>query len=521
MSIGTVLVIDDEPDLRSVYELALVREGYGVDTAGSVAEGKDLLQANQYDVVITDMRLPDGLGLEIVKLIGEGGRAEKCLVVTAYGSAENAVEALKSGAFDYLTKPVNLKQLRQVVADAIQSSQNAGAQSVVAPGKVNVAGSGSQEERVKPVAAKNEEGELLGSSAVMQHVRDVIKRVAATMAPVLVHGESGTGKELVARAIHHNSHRAHGAFVAVNCGAIPENLMEAEFFGYRKGAFTGANEDRLGLFASAAGGTLFLDEIGELPLPMQAKLLRVIQERAVRPLGAPHEESIDVRIVSATHRNLAEDVKNGKFRQDLYYRLNVIEVFVPPLRERNGDIEEITQAVLQRICYESALPLVPIFEPKAQEKLRSYSFPGNVRELENILQRAVALCDGHIIYEHDLMMGGSSAGMASTKPQPVGWEEGNADGGGQVKTQEPARTEVWEEFDGTKDGIRDGMKDEALPENLSEYMDSIEREKLIQALEMHHFNRTAAAAQLGMSLRQIRYRMERLNIDVPESKDDK
>ena len=507
MSIGTVLVIDDEPDLRSVYELALVREGYGVDTAGSVEEGKGLLGTHQYDVVITDMRLPDGLGLEIVKLIGKNARTEKCLVVTAYGSAENAVEALKAGAFDYLTKPVNLKQLRQVVADAIQSSQNVDEKFVSAP-SAKAETVYAQTEAKNTPAEKDDNRELIGKSALMQHVRDVIKKVAATMAPVLVHGESGTGKELVARAIHQHSHRAHGAFIAVNCGAIPENLMEAEFFGYRKGAFTGANEDRMGLFASAAGGTLFLDEIGELPLPMQAKLLRVIQERAVRPLGAPQEEGIDVRIVSATHRNLAQDVKDGRFRQDLYYRLNVIEVFVPPLRERKEDIDEIALFILRRICYEAALPLVPIFEPAALEKLKNYPFPGNVRELENVLQRAVALCDGSVIYEHDLMLEQrASTTLQNAKPE-------NPDAG-RTETQSFV---PGQEYEVKKEGNSE-MQSDDLPSDLSAYMDSIERGKLIQALEKHNFNRTAAAAQLGMSLRQIRYRMERLNIDVPEDKE--
>lgn len=508
MSVGRILVIDDEPDLRSVYELALIREGYEVETAGSVAEGKALLDGNNYDVVITDMRLPDGLGLEIVKLIGEEHRAEKCLVVTAYGSAENAVEALKSGAFDYLTKPVNLKQLRQVVADAIQSSQQVAHEE---NRKLMESQPLSEPPLMHP---KNQEAvdvddygsKLLGQSTAMQQVRAVIKKVATSMAPVLIHGESGTGKELVARAIHHYSHRSKGVFVAVNCGAIPENLMEAEFFGYCKGAFTGANDDRKGLFASAAGGTLFLDEIGELPLPMQAKLLRVIQERAVRPLGSSLEESIDVRIVSATHRNLAEDVKNGRFRQDLYYRLNVIEVLVPPLRERNGDIEELAHAILQRVCYESALPIVPIFETKAIEALKAYSFPGNVRELENVLQRAVALCDGSIIYANDLM-------LEHHNPSQFAFEH-------EVQNNEESihAHVVGGSLNEDDEFLRSNSDD--LPSNLSAYMDNIEREKLIKALEMHKFNRTAAAAQLGMSLRQIRYRMERLNIDIPDVQDE-
>lgn len=515
MTVGTILVVDDEPDLRSVYELALVREGYDVDTAGSVSEGKECLANKQYDVMITDMRLPDGIGLELVKIAGSHDRPEKCLVVTAYGSAENAVEALKAGAFDYLTKPVNLKQLRQIVADVI-ASQERSPLSQVKSGAI------AQVREANPLLSNTSEDtkevsqKLLGSSLAMQQVRDVIARVAATMAPVLVHGESGTGKELVARAIHQKSHRAKGPFIAVNCGAIPEDLMEAEFFGYRKGAFTGANENRDGLFAAAAGGTIFLDEIGELPLLMQAKLLRVIQERAVRPLGAAEEERLDVRVVSATHRTLADDVQKGRFRQDLFYRLNVIEVIVPPLRARTEDIEEIAQSVLKRICYEASLPLIPIIEPKALAKLKAYSFPGNVRELENILQRAVAMCDGSFILENDLHMQQMVCASATTSEQTLHESE-------QLVTQstpkEKADSHGISQHSITGNDLSDNHAAEALPSNLNEYLDNIEREKLVKALEQNNFNRTAAAAQLGMSLRQIRYRMERLHIDVPDSKE--
>ena len=325
---NSLLVIDDEPDLRTLYELTLLREGYDVETAGSVEQALELLKDRSYSAVITDMRLPDGSGLDILAHIEDGARREKAIVITAYGSAENAVEALKAGAYDYLTKPVDLRQFRSVVASALGRAPQVGP--TVVPSSLPTSGA------VAPAVARANQPDaprradlprpdemapslkrLSGHSAAMQHVRALIEKVARSMAPALVHGESGTGKELVARAIHDVSARAAAPFIAVNCGAIPEHLLEAEFFGYRKGAFTGANEDREGFFQAAHGGTLFLDEIGDLPLAMQSKLLRVIQERSVRPVGAEIETPINVRIVSATHRDLADEVAGGRFRQDL------------------------------------------------------------------------------------------------------------------------------------------------------------------------------------------------------------
>lgn len=516
MSTGSILVVDDEPDLRAVYELALVREGYEVDTAGDVTQARHLLAQNQYQVMITDMRLPDGIGLDLVKMISENARAEKCLVVTAYGSAENAVEALKAGAFDYLTKPVDLKQLRQIVATAMQTGSEKAAALVMASVEAEVnepTGRGADIQK-----------KVLGHSRVMHEVRNVIAKVAPTMAPVLVHGESGTGKEVVARAIHQCSHRANGPFIAVNCGAIPENLVEAEFFGSKKGSFTGANEDRQGLFSAAAGGTLFLDEIGELPLPMQSKLLRVIQERAVRAIGSNVEESVDVRIISATHRNLSEDVKSGRFRQDLFYRLNVIEVVVPPLRDRGQDVIELAEHVLKKICTESATPTEMIFEPEALDALMHYSFPGNVRELENILQRAVAMSDGFRIRAGDLSLPAQStyhqaspavsAAPASSVSAPVHTPYHTA------PSMPMGQSDQFTQFDQAIDSAS-GVSEEQdikLPTNLTTYLNEIEKEILTKALELHKYNRTAAATQLGLSLRQIRYRMEQLGIDVPDDK---
>ena len=380
-----LLVVDDEPDLRTLYELTLVREGYAVETADNVAEALERLRARRYSAVITDMRLPDGSGLDVLHWLESNARAEKAVVITAYGSAENAVEALKAGAYDYLTKPVDLRQFRAVVASAL------GLAPVPAAAAARPAPSAAPAAPAAPASALRK---LVGRTPVMQQVRSLVEKVARSMAPVLVQGESGTGKELVARAIHDVSPRGAQAFIAVNCSAIPEALLEAEFFGYRKGAFTGATEDREGFFQAAHGGTLFLDEIGDLPLAMQSKLLRAIQERSVRPVGATGETPVNVRIVSATHKDLAAEVQAGRFRQDLYYRLNVIQICVPPLRERIADLPELCEAVLARLAADAGVSPPPTLSAAALALLARYPFPGNVRELENLLHRAVALSGG-------------------------------------------------------------------------------------------------------------------------------
>jgi len=473
-----VLVVDDEPDLRTLYELTLLREGYRVDAAGTLAEGWGLLQQQRFDAVITDMRLPDGLGLELLHRMAAHQRPERCIVMTAYGSAENAVDALKAGAFDYLTKPVDLKQFRAVVASAIQEC---GAPERARPPGLPRAAAG--EPRASGSAALQR---LVGDSAPMRQVKERIAKVARSMAPVLVRGESGTGKELVARAIHACSHRADGPFVAVNCSAIPETLLEAEFFGARKGSYTGASADREGYFQAARSGTLFLDEIGDLPLPMQSKLLRAIQERSVRALGSTQEEPVDVRIVSATHKDLGADVQAGRFRQDLFYRLNVIEILVPPLRERREDLPALCEALLARIAHETGLP-APQLSPHVLAQLQQHPLPGNVRELENLLHRALALSDGSEL-QVDLSPSPSPPGAASAAmeagpaPQPAA---------------EPA----------------------CVPSDLQAYLDQQEREILVKALRETNFNRTAAAQRLGLSLRQIRYRIARLAIATPGSEE--
>ena len=467
-----ILVIDDEPDLRTLYELTLLREGYRVEAAGDLAQARQYLKEHRFDAVITDMRLPDGLGLELLRDMVTQQRSERCVVITAHGSAENAVEALKAGAFDYLTKPVDLKQFRSVVASAIEGSKAAALalrvdrpttkndafmDTVSPPRQQVVSGTGTT-----PVVLQR----LVGHSVAMQTVKSRIVKVAGSMAPVLIQGESGTGKELVARAVHGCSHRAAGPFVAVNCGAIPENLLEAEFFGARKGAYTGSTQDRLGYFQAAKGGTLFLDEIGDLPLAMQSKLLRAIQERVVRPLGSSQEDAVDARIVSATHKELGNEVLAGRFRQDLYYRLNVIVIGVPPLRERLEDLPDLCEALLFRICRESGFS-VPSLSASVMDQLRAHTFNGNIRELENILHRAMALSEG-----------------------------------GEMHLDAPPVEYV------------------AVPENLQDYLDTQERTILCRVLQETRFNRTAAAAKLGLSLRQMRYRIARLNIAMPDSDSD-
>jgi two-component system response regulator PilR (NtrC family) len=470
-----ILVIDDEPDLRTLYELTLLREGYRVETAGTVHDALQLIDTQRFDVVITDMRLPDGLGTEILAYMKSGQRPERCIVITAHGSAENAVESLKAGAFDYLTKPVDLKQFRTAIASAVQGNSGRTGQ----PQKVTDARptESASARNCGPVSLAR----LAGDSSAMRGVKERISKVARSMAPVLIQGESGTGKELVAGALHANSHRSGGPLIAVNCSAIPENLLEAEFFGAKKGAYTGSVQDREGFFQAAQGGTLFLDEIGDLPLAMQSKLLRAIQERCVRPVGSTQEVTVDVRIVSATHKDLPAEVAAGRFRQDLFYRLNVIDILIPPLRDRREDLPALCQALLSRIADEAQIS-VPDLAPGTLQQLSQLPLLGNVRELENLLHRALALCDGDALRLDDIH-------AAPTVPAPL-------------DTQPLAHS----------------VDDVALPTDLQGHLDHQEREILVKTLQETGFNRTLAASRLGLSLRQIRYRIARLKIDVP--KDD-
>jgi two-component system response regulator PilR (NtrC family) len=441
--LARVLVVDDEADIRELLDLTLARMGLSADCAGTVAEARKFLEREHYSLCLTDMRLPDGEGLDIVRLIGAQYGETPVAVITAFGSADNAVAALKAGAFDYLAKPVALDQLRTLIKSAL-----------------NLPHHGDLPDGAAAVAS----GQLIGDSPSIVFAREMIAKLARSQAPVYISGESGSGKELAARLIHRQSARHAAPFVPVNCGAIPENLMESEFFGYRKGAFTGADSDRDGFFQAADGGTLFLDEVADLPLAMQVKLLRAIQEKKVRKVGFANEEPVDVRIVSATHRKLKDCVDAGSFRQDLYYRLNVIELKMPSLRERQEDIPLLITTVLARIC--SSRP--PEMTGEAMRALCAYTYPGNVRELENILERATALCaDGKVLLD-DLQLAAESS------------VEGAAG--------------------------RDG-------ETLDDHMNRIEKQVILDALAKTGFNRTAAARLLGVTFRSLRYRIERLGIE--------
>ena len=452
-----VLVVDDEPDIRELLELTLAKMGLGVDSAGSIGEAKERLRDARYRLCLTDMRLPDGEGLALVRHIAALAGDLPVAVITAHGSAENAVAALKAGAFDYVSKPVGLEQLRTLVKSAL-----------------------SLPERGQTAAAGKQ---LLGDSAPLRQVRDVIAKLARTQAPVYITGESGSGKELAARLIHLGGARRDHSFVPVNCGAIPESLMESELFGYRKGAFTGAAQDRDGFFQAAHGGTLFLDEVAELPLYMQVLLLRAIQEKRVRKVGATQEDPVDVRVISATHQDLAALVETGRFRRDLFYRLNVIELGMPPLRECREDVRIIAETMLARLARQSGVPAARL-SAQALQELEAYDFPGNVRELENILERAVALSSEAQINPDDLRL------------RPLAMQEEGA------RVQAAAGATALE-------GALDGP--------LPAYLDRVERDAIQAALAKTGFNRTAAARLLGVTFRTLRYRMQRLGIREPES----
>jgi two-component system, NtrC family, response regulator PilR len=477
----TILVVDDEPDLLMLIELTLTKLGFNVRKAESVAQAKAALTERTFDLCLTDMRLKDGLGLEVLQFIQDRKMDIPTAVLTAYGNADNAVAALKAGAFDYLAKPVSIEQLRALVKSALSvpktvSTTTQTAPQVLAPNAPALAaGHGGGSKRT-----------LLGSSASIEKLRELLQRLALSMAPVHVHGESGTGKELAARILHEHGPRGGGPFVAVNCGAIPETLMETEFFGAKKGAFTGANDDRIGFFQAANGGTLFLDEVADLPLSMQVKLLRVIQEKNVRKVGATAEEAVDVRIVSATHKSLADLVANGTFRQDLFYRLSVIPVTMPSLRDIRDDVGVIAQAVLARVTKAQQATLTSA----AITALSGYDFPGNVRELENILERAVALAaNPNLIDAADLFLA----------PPDLSETEDTA-----LETTIPAAQSAGAEPAAPTRGAM----------ALQEYLDTVEKHVLLQAIAECGGNRTKAARLLGITFRSIRYRLERLGLDL-------
>ena len=458
MTIPTALIIDDEPDIRELLEITLGRMNLQTRSACNAKEAYQWLAREPFALCLTDMRLPDGTGLDIIEFVQKNHSQMPIAMITAYGCVETATQALKAGAFDFITKPVDLVRLRELVNSALRL-------------------------REPHVPAQITEGPLLGQSRPMQKLREKIDKLARSQAPVYISGESGSGKELVARQIHLQGARAKQPFIPVNCGAIPAELMESEFFGYKKGSFTGASEDKPGLFQAAHGGTLFLDEVADLPLSMQVKLLRALQEKAIRPVGSQQEQVVDVRILSATHKNLANEVAAERFRQDLYYRLNVIELAVPPLRERPEDIGLLSESILQRL---SAGDSPVHLHAEALNKLQGYRFSGNVRELENMLERAYTLAEGEFIHADDLQF--QQAVLHKTSDNSVA----NA-------APEPAAMPAAQPLERV--------------DNLEDHLEDIERKLITQALEETRWNRTAAAERLGLSFRSLRYRLKKLGID--------
>ncbi len=446
-----VLIIDDEPDIRELLEITLSRMGIESNSAENIKQGKQMLIDYSFDLCLTDMKLPDGNGIDLVRHIQKNHNKMPVAMITAHGNMELAIEALKAGAFDFVSKPVDLNDLRTLVSSALKL--------------------GSKDKSEISESDNN----LLGQSDAISNTRKTIIKLARSQAPVFIQGESGTGKELVARMIHEQGSRSDKPFVPVNCGAIPSELMESEFFGHIKGSFTGATSDKLGLFQAAHQGTLFLDEVADLPISMQVKLLRAIQEKAIKSVGAENEVNIDVRILSATHKDLLAMVENGSFRQDLFYRINVIEIDVPSLREHVEDIPLLVEHFLKKIALNWSTE-IPHIDPEAIKVLQEYSFPGNVRELENILERAMTMCEDNQITEHDLRL---TSNRASYQTKNTGNDE-----------------------------ISD--EDEL---SLSPLLSNKEREVILKALEKTKYNKTAAAKILGISFRQLRYRLKKLNID--------
>ena len=453
------LIVDDEADIRELIEITLSRMGVRSCPAATLGEARTWLQEKTFDFCLTDMRLPDGNGIDLVRLVQAQYSRLPIAVITAHGNAQAAVESLKAGAFDFVSKPVDLGALRKLVETALKMGE-----------PTNTADSD-----------KDSDGGLFGAHESIVRLRQMVERLGRSQAPIHIYGESGTGKELVARLIHAKSPRANGPFMPVNCGAIPSELMESEFFGHLKGSFTGAIRDKSGLFQTAEGGTLFLDEIADLPLHMQVKLLRAIQERAIRPVGAETEVAVNVRLISATHKNLADLVARGAFRQDLYYRVNVIEVRTPPLRARGADILLLAEKVLARLSRTTGLESVPRLSTEAARDLLHYDFPGNVRELENILERALTLCDGQVITAEDLQL------------QPAEDDEAAA-------LESEARA-------------IDPQFQSPVAVGLDDRVEEMERRAIRDALEKTRYNKTKAAALLGLTFRQLRYKVKKLNLE--------
>lgn len=488
------LIIDDEPDIRELLEITLIRMGIDTVSAKSVSDAKANLGAQSFDICLTDMNLPDGNGIDLVAYIEDKYPNLPVAMITAYGNVETAISALKAGAFDFISKPVDLKQLRDLVTAALNLSQS----------------KTSTKESQKPSG-----NQILGETESIKNLNSQIHKLARSQAPIYISGESGSGKELVARLIHEQSHRAKsGQFIAVNCGAIPSELVESEFFGHKKGSFSGAIDDKPGLFRAAEGGTLFLDEVADLPLAIQVKLLRAIQEKSIRPVGEQQEFKVNIRLLSATHKNLAKLVQEGLFREDLFYRINVIKLDVPPLRDRQADIPLLAYHFLNKIAQENNLSEVD-FEPEALVALKQYAFPGNVRELENTIERAFTLCDGNLIRLNDLQF--NSAYQAIQKPkQPTFQLVSETETSKPDQEPTPLQNQA---IDTVTENTISLPADQRLigprPANqsLEDYLELIERKEIEQALHETKWNRTAAAKLLGISFRALRYRLKKLGLD--------
>ena len=513
------LIIDDERDICELIEMSLMGQDIACTSVYTIRSAIKALKENRYSFVMSDIRLPDGDGLDLLAHIQKHYPGMPVCMMTAHGNMDTAIRALKLGAFDFINKPFDLKQLRNVCKAALKESDGRSS----GGGGGSSASSGSSGGSGKKPAStgggrSSSKYELIGDAAVMEKVRAMISKVARSQAPVFIHGESGTGKEVAARSIHHQSNRAEGAFVAVNCGAIPENLVESEFFGYKKGAFTGANQDQDGLFVAANGGTLFLDEVADLPLSMQVKLLRAIQERAVRPIGGDREEAVDVRIISATHHDLARRVAEGDFREDLYYRLNVIGLTMPPLRERDGDIAILSRHLLAKLSRDSGYPLAHL-SPAALAKLEAYPFPGNVRELENILERALTFVEGDTIEADDIHINERRIAPASApEPAPITVAPPPPVNPHLTRPLRPRLTVSDDYPDETLAALeqyqpRQRDSSVPIPNDLENYMQGLERNLLIKALEECNYNKTKAAEKLGISFRAMRYKLKKLGID--------
>ena len=474
--IEKVLIVDDEPDIRELLEITLGRMSLATESAADLTSARRLLSTEKFSLCLTDMRLPDGDGIELVKYIQAEYKQMPVAMITAHGSTETAIKALKAGAFDFVSKPVDLQKLRDLINSALRLSHKKPLQG--STDAANTVQSGTS---------------ITGQSAAIRQLREQINKLARSQAPIYISGESGCGKELAARAIHQQSARSDAPFVAINCGAIPQNLVESELFGHLKGSFTGADKDKQGLFQAAHGGTLFLDEIADLPLQMQVKLLRVIQEKAVRPVGSQKEEAVDVRLLSATHKNLAREVELGNMRQDLFFRINVIELAVPSLRERQEDLQELTLTILNKIAKEDTTTVCEI-DDEAVASLRQYSFPGNVRELENILQRAATLCEDKIIRAANLEF--MNTPQAAKTVEEI-HQQAIGDSGAQINDilPESSSNDIPSDF------------------SLEKHLESIEIEAIEKALEETRWNKTAAAKKLGMSFRSLRYRLKKLGLD--------